>query len=59
ETVHHYLMVCEAYERTRWKLRMTLGRAAGSLRDLLTEKALRRPLFTFIHATRHFHAVYG
>ncbi|KAI0075755.1 hypothetical protein K474DRAFT_1574463, partial [Panus rudis PR-1116 ss-1] len=59
ETVHHFLMTCEAYERQRQRMRVRLGPAARIMRMLLTSADALPHLFQYIHDTKRFHETFG
>jgi len=54
ETVHYYLMTCPAYMEQRRQLEQQVGRAAKSLKMLLTNLKIFPHLFQYISATHHF-----
>jgi len=54
ETVHHYLMTCRAYAEPRRQLERSLGRAARSMKTLLSSPKALPHLFRYVSATRRF-----
>lgn len=59
ESVHHFLMSCQAYNRQRSELRNKLGIRAMHVKNLLNEPECLRPLFEYIARTRRFETVFG
>lgn len=57
ETVQHYLLECNAYERPRHALRRTLGRTANDLSTLLCDRV--RETLKYVHHTKRFKNIYG
>jgi len=55
ETVHHFLMVCPAYERQRRQLETQIGiRNARSIKTLLSHPKAIPYMFNYVYDTRRF-----
>src|SRR5882724_7240438 len=54
ETTHHFLMTCPAYTAARRQLEANIGRAARTMKTLLTNPKVFPHLFRFISASRRF-----
>lgn len=59
ESVHHFLMICPAYDIPRRELRRELGGKAGKVASLLTDDNCTRALFKFISSTQRFRTTHG
>lgn len=59
ESVHHFLIVCQAYDVPRREMRRELRGKAGKLDSLLTDERCTKALFKFITATQRFRTTHG
>ncbi|KAJ8588234.1 hypothetical protein M405DRAFT_264463 [Rhizopogon salebrosus TDB-379] len=59
ETVHHFILDCQHYQRQRHILTCALGRKASSLPYLLSDPDATPHLVRYINGTRRLKATYG
>ena len=59
ETVHHYVLICPAYEEERSILRGKVGRRKMNISSLLTDRSTIKELLRFLARTRRFTQVFG
>ena len=59
ETVHHYILMCPAYQEERSILRRKVGSRKMNLSSLLTERSALKELLRYLARTQRFTQVFG
>ena len=59
KTVHHYVLMCPAYQKERSILRWKVGSRKMNLSSLLTERSALKELLRYLARTQRFTQVFG